>query len=216
MRYNFNYNNIIIKMEQKINLKKLEKNTAAVLFQTGLVEIVIGLICIVSALAMIFDDISYYIDILFVVPLLFIILAMRYIAGPRMGMVKLAKKRMRRTAWFMVSITVFLVIMIILTITGNGQSNGELISGRWVISGIIFFICVTIAYFLNFKRMYLYAFLLTGAFNLSEEIRENPGIISDGAYAYLIASFVLIIIGCVYLIRFLKKYPLPKNVSYDK
>ena len=58
-----------------MNLKKLEKNTAAVIFQTGIVEIGIGLVWIVSSLAMIFDDISYYIDILFVVPIIFIILA---------------------------------------------------------------------------------------------------------------------------------------------
>jgi hypothetical protein len=203
-------------MEQKINLKKLEKTTAAVIFQTGLLEIVIGLIMIVTALAMIFDDISYYIDIFLVVPIVFIILATRYIAAPRMGTVKPARKRMRRTAWFLVSVTVFLVIMVILTITGNGQSDAGLISGRWIVTGIIFFICTAIAYFLNFTRMYLYAFLLAGAFNLSEEIREHPGIISDGAYAYLMASFVLIVIGCAYLVRFLKKYPLPKNVSYDK
>ena len=199
-----------------MNLKQLEKHTAAAIFQTGLVEIAIGLIWIVSSLAMIFDNISYYIDILFVVPLIFIILAIRYIATPRMGMVKLARKRMRRNTWFMVTVTAFLVIMVILTIIGNGHSNAELINGRWIISGIIFFICTTIAYFLNFKRMYLYAFLFVGAFNLSEEIRENPGIISDGAYVYLFFSFVLIIIGCVYLIRFLKKYPLPEKVSYDK
>jgi hypothetical protein len=203
-------------MEQKMNLKQLEKNTAAVIFQTGLVEIAIGLIWTVSSLAMIFDNISYYIDILFVVPLIFIILAIRYIATPRMGMVKLARKRMRRNMWFMVTVTVFLVIMVILTITGSGHSNAGHINGRWIISGIILFICTAIAYFLSFERMYLYAFLLTGAFNLSEEIRENPGIISDGAYVYLFFSFVLIIIGCVYLIRFLKKYPLPEKVSYDK
>ena len=199
-----------------MDLKQLEKNTAAVIFQTGLVEIAIGLIWIVSSLAMIFDDIRYYIDILFVVPVIFIILAIRYIATPRMGMVKLARKRMRRNRWFMVTVTIFLVIMVILTITGNGDSNAGLINGRWIISGVIFLICTTIAYFLNFKRMYLYAFLFTGAFNLSEEIRENPGIISDGAYVYLFFSFVLIIIGCVYLISFLKKYPLPEKVSYDK
>jgi len=203
-------------MEQKMDLKQLEKNTAAVIFQTGLVEIAIGLIWIVSSLAMIFDDIRYYIDILFVVPVIFIILAIRYIVTPRMGMVKLARKRMRRNMWFIVTVTVFLVIMVILTITGSGHSNAEAVSGRWIISGIIFFICTAIAYFLNFNRMYLYAFLLTGAFILSEEIRENPGIISDGAYVYLFSSFVLIILGCVYLIRFLKKYPLPENMTYDK
>jgi hypothetical protein len=203
-------------MEQKMDLKQLEKNTAAVIFQTGLIEIAIGLSWIVSSLAMIFDDIRYYIDILFIVPVIFIILTIRYIASPRMGTVKLARKRMRRNTWFMVTVTVFLIIMVILTITGKGHTNGELINGRWIISGIIFFICTAIGYFLYFKRMYLYAFLMAGAFNLTEEIRENPGIISDGAYVYLFVSIVLIIIGCVYLIRFLKKYPLPENMTYDK
>lgn len=203
-------------MNQKIDLQQLEKNTAAVIFQTGLVEIAIGLTWIVSSLAMIFDDVRYYIDILFVVPVIFIILAIRYIASPRMGTVKLARKRMRRNMWFMVTVTVFLIILVILTITGRGHTTGESINGRWIISGIIFFICTAIGYFLYFKRMYLYAFLITGAFNFNEEIRENPGIISDGAYAYLLVSIVLIIIGCVYLIRFLRRYPRSENVTYVK
>jgi hypothetical protein len=70
---------------------------------------------------------------------------------------------------------------------------------------------------MNFDRMYIYAFLLAGAFNMSEEIRENTWFISEGGYAYLFASIVLIVTGCVYLIRFLKKYPLPKEgVFYEK
>jgi len=202
-------------MEQKINLRQLEKNTAAVFFQTGLLEITLGLILIVTSLAMIFDDISYYIDIFLIVPIIFIILTMRYITVPRMGIVKLARKRIRRNLWFVVSVTVFLVIMIILTIIGSGHTNPRLLNGRWIISGIIFFIFIAIAYFLNFKRMYLYAFLFVGGFNLSEEIRENPGIISDGAYVWLILSFILIIIGCIYLIRFLKKYPRPEKINFE-
>ena len=203
-------------MEQKINLKKLEKNTAAMLLQTGLTEIAIGMTIIVSSLAMIFDEISYYIDILFIVPILFIILTMRYIAAPRMGVVKLAKKRMKRNIWFIVTVTTFLVIMVILTITGKHRGGDEIINGKWIISGIIFFICTAIAFFLEFQRMYIYAFLLVGAFNLSEIIRENPGIISEGAYAYLLVSVVLIAIGCVYLVRFFKKNPLNENINYDK
>lgn len=199
-----------------MNIKQLEKNTAAVIFQTGIVDIGIGLVWVVSSLAMIFDDIRYYIDILFIVPIIFIILAFRYIASPRMGTVKLAKKRMKRNTWFIVTVTVFLVIMVILTFAGGGHTNGAQINGRWVVSGIIFIICTAIGYFLYFKRMYIYAFLLVGAFNLNEEIREHPGIISDGAYVYLFAAIVLIIIGCVYLIRFLKKYPVPENLTYDK
>ncbi len=199
-----------------MNLKKLEKNTAAVVLQTGIADIGIGLIWIVSSLAIILDDIRYYIDILFIVPVIFIILANRYIAKPRMGVVKFARKRIKRNTWFMVTVTVFLIIMVLLTISSNGPAQDELINGRWIVSGIIFFICIAIAYFLNFGRMYLYALLFVGAFNFSEEIRENPGINFEGVYADLFVSIMLIIIGCVYLIRFLKKYPLPENTSYDK
>ena len=64
--------------------------------------------------------------------------------------------------------------------------------------------------------MYLYAFLLAGAFNGSEVIRENPGYISEGGYAYLLASIILFVIGLIYLLKFLKKYPVPENgLTYD-
>jgi len=208
MRYN-----IIIKlqkMEQKINLKQLEKNTAATIFQTGLIEIMIGIIWTVVSLAMIFDDYSYYIDIFLIVPFVFIILARKYIIKPRMGIVNYAKKRVKRSMLMGVVITIFLVIMVGLTFFGMGSSIDEFINPRWSITGIIFFICVAIAFFLNYKRMYIYAFLLAGAFNVSEEARENPEILADGAYAYLIASVILFIIGSYYLIRFLKEYPKPE------
>ncbi len=204
-------------MEQKINLKQLEKNAVTGIFQTGIVEIGIGMVFIVSSLAMIFDNISYYLDILFIVPIVFILLAVKYIANPRMGIVKPARRRVKKIRILGIVITTFLLIMISLTIFGNTNSIAEFINPRWIISGIIFSICIAIAYFLNFDRMYIYAFLVAGAFNLSEEIRESPGIISEGGYAYLFTSLVLILIGCIYLIKFLKKYPLPdKEISYDK
>ena len=203
-------------MEQKINLEKLEKRTAAGIFQTGIIEIGIGMIFIVSSLAMIFDNIRFYIDILYVVPVVFIILSVRYIAQPRMGMVKLSKRRVRNNKRLITALTIFLIVMVMLTVFGNTSAISELINPKWIVIGIIFFICIAIAYFMSFDRMYFYAYLLSGTFYLSEVIRDNPGIISDGGYAYLFASIVLISIGLVYLVKFLKKYPLPgKDVSYD-
>ena len=204
-------------METRINLKTLEKQTTAGIFQTGIVEIGIGLIFVVSTLAMIFDDIRYYLDILFILPPVFIILATKYIANPRMGVVKFTRRRVRKRMILGIAITTFLVIMVTLTIFGNTNTIAEFINPRWIISGIVFSICIAVAYFMNFDRMYIYAFLFTGAFNLSEEIRETPGFISEGGYAYLFASIVLIVTGCIYLFRFLKKYPVPeKDVSYEK
>ena len=197
-------------MEEKINLSQLEKQSAASLFQTGLVEIEIGLILLVSALAMMFDDIRYYLDILYIVPVIFIVLAVKYVANPRLGVVNLAKKRVRKTRLMGIVITTFLVVMVTLTIIGDTNTIDQLVNPRWSITGIIFMICVAIAYFMGFDRMYFYAFVMAGTFNLSEEIREHPGILPNGGFAYLLASVILIIIGSFYLARFLKNYPLPK------
>ncbi len=107
--------------------------------------------------------------------------------------------------------------MVTFTFFGSTNTIAEYINPRWIVTGIIFFICIAVAFFMNYERMYIYAFLLAGAFNGSEEIRENPGVISDGGYAYLFASIILLIVGFVYLIKFLKKYPLPETgVTYEK
>ena len=204
-------------MSSAVKLKKLEKNTAAVIFQTGLVEIGIGLVFVVSSLAMIFDDIRYYIDILFIVPVIFLFLAVKYIAEPRMGVVKYTKSMARKRTAMISAVTIFLIAMVTLTFWGGMNTVGALLNPRWIISGIIFIICTAIGYFMSFDRMYIYAFLLAGAFNLSEEIRENSWIISEAGYAYLTASLILIVIGSIYLIKFLKKYHLPdEGVTHDR
>lgn len=200
-------------MERELNLKKLERNTAAVIFQTGIVDLGIGMIFLVLALAMFFDDIRYYIDILFIVPPIFIFLAKKYIVDPRMGYVEFSKKRVRRSRLMSISITIFLVIMVSMTFFGKGNFIGEIINPRWIITGIIFSICISIAYFLEYNRMYLYAFILSGAFNLSEILRDHREIVSKNGMAYLIASVIILCIGGYYLATFLKKYRI-ENESY--
>ncbi len=184
-------------MEQKINLKKLEKKTAAQIFQTGIVEIGIGLVFIVSSLAMIFDEFRYYIYALYILPVVFIFLGVKYIVNPRLGVAILARRRVRNNKLLMFSVTTFLLFMITLTIFGSINKIGDFINPSWIICGIIFFICIIVAYFMDFHRMYIYAFLLTGSFYLSEVMRENSWYISEGGYAYLLASIILICTGCV-------------------
>jgi hypothetical protein len=204
-------------MEERINLNQLEKKTAAGVFQTGIVDIGIGLVFIVSSLAMIFDDFRFYIYILFMIPILFLSLAIKYIINPRMGVVKLKRERVRKRRLLVITITTFLVILIALTLFGEVRTLADYSNPRWIISGIIFLICIAVAYFMNFSRMYFYAFLIAGVFNLSEKIRESPGFNFKGGYAYLFVSIVLIIIGSAYLLRFLRKNPLTEEgASYDR
>lgn len=198
-------------MEQTINLKKLERDTAAVIFKSGIVEIGIGQILLVSAFAMYFDDIRYYIDVLFIVPVLFIMLGKKYVVQPRMGVVKLSRRREKRNMRVMIVITILLVLLVLLTIFRASVVVEELIDPRGFITGLIFVICFTTAHVLEFRRMYAYAFIIAGAFYLSEVIREESSLKFDNSVSYFMAGAVLIVIGIVYLIRFLQKYPIPDD-----
>jgi len=198
-------------MEQKINLQQLEKRTAASIFQTGIVDISLGLIYVLSSMAMIFDSKRFYFYFLYFVPVVFIILTLKYVVRPRMGAVTLTRSRIKRSKAMMIALTVFLVMMLILTIFGDVKTIVELVNPEWIISGIIFLAGITIAYFLDFDRMYFYAFLMAGAFHLTEEMRKNPDLITERGYVDLAVSILLIVIGMSFLIKFLKKNPRPEN-----
>jgi uncharacterized membrane protein len=197
-----------------IKLKELEKNTWKTSYENGLIDIAIGLICIVSAVCHIFDDIRYFLMPLYLIPILFLMLTKKYITIPRMGVVKFNKRRKRKSAIFIAIMTSVLILLLILTIVLKTNYLPEGIASRIVISAIMLLICFANAFFLNFNRLYIYGIVITGAFNLNEYIRENPGFLAEGGYAYLLAAMVILITGSIYLIKFLKKYPLPIKRTY--
>lgn len=197
-----------------IKLKELEKNTWKTSYENGLIDIAIGLICIVSAVCHIFDDIRYFLMPLYLIPILFLMLTKKYITIPRMGLVKFNKRRKRKSAIFIAVMTSVLILLLILTIVLKTNYLPEGIAARIVISAIMLLICFANAFFLNFNRLYIYGIVITGAFNLNEYIRENPGFLAEGGYAYLLAAMVILITGSIYLIKFLKKYPLPIKRTY--
>lgn len=187
-----------------IKLKELEKNTWKTSYENGLIDIAIGLICIVSAVCHIFDDIRYFLMPLYLIPILFLMLTKKYITIPRMGLVKFNKRRKRKSAIFIAVMTSVLILLVILTIVLRTNYLPEGIAARIIISAIMLLICFANAFFLNFNRLYIYGIVITGAFNLNEYIRENPGFLAEGGYAYLFAAIVILITGGIYLIKFLK------------
>ncbi len=198
-------------MIEKINLKEIEKKAWTSTFEDGITDIGIGLILVVSTICQMFDDVRFYLYALFIVPALFITAAKKYITTPRIGLVKFSRERNKKRYMLFLVMTTAIVFLLILTTKGLLQ---KLPMTPLIVGSIVFIICSSIAYFLNFNRMYIYAVLFTLSFALNEITIANTGVIASGAYAWLISAIILIVIGFVYLVRFLKKYPLPvKEVS---
>jgi hypothetical protein len=195
-----------------INLKEIEKTSWTSVFQSGLVDIEIGLILIVSFALQSFstaiDNVRFYFYLLYFVPALFYIIAYKYVITPRQGLVKFSKERKKRSRLLFIIMTTSIVILLVLTTMEWIQL---IPNAGMIIGAIVFLIPTLIAYFLNFNRMYIYAVLMTASFALNEYTITKTGSIESGAYAWLITAIIILVIGTVLFVKFIKKYSLPKK-----
>ena len=141
-------------MTTMINLKEIEKKTWQLNFLDGITDITIGLVLFISTIGQMFNDIRFNLYLLFIVPVLFSVFAKKHITAPRIGLVKYSKERNRKRFLLSLVITTSLVLMLIVTITGF--INLKLPVTPILIGLIILIICSTIAFVLNFNRMYIY------------------------------------------------------------
>lgn len=195
-------------MTEAIDLKGLEKKVWTSTFEDGITDIGIGLVLLVSTICQIFNDEHFYLYLLYIVPALFIIIAKKYITAPRMGLVKFSRERNKKMYTLFLVMTISIVFLLMLTIKGLLQ---QLPMTSLIVGAIVFIIPCSIAYFLNWDRMYIYAVLFTLSFALNEMTIAKTGVIASGAYAWLISGMMITVVGIVYLLRFMKKYPLPKK-----
>ena len=194
-------------MSLKLNLKEIEKKVWQLNFQDGITDITIALVLIITTICQIFNELRFSLYLLYIVPVLFSTIAKKHITSPRIGLVKFSKNRNKKRHLLSLTITAFLFVMLIFTITG---SLNILQPATPVILGfIILTICSVIAFVLNYNRMYIYGILITFSFTLSELAIHKTGLISNGAFAWLISGVIILSVGIFYLILFLKKYPKP-------
>jgi len=148
--------------------------------------------------------------------LVFFILSKKYLIKPRIGVVKFGHKRKVRKLKTVVILSVNMVILLILFLFN--LSDNEIIvnlpySIRFLLEGLLFLtipLCF-VAYFLQFTRLYVYALFLGSGFFLADISALVVPIPLNFLFLYLFLGGIIIIIGMIYLIRFLRKYPLPKE-----
>ena len=197
-------------MTQEINLKKLEKKAWTSTFEDGLIDIVLGLVLLMISICQMLDDTSYLYP-LFGLLALFVGATKRYITNPRMGVVKFSRERTGKRYVLILVLAASISFLPRLAAIGLLQ---QLPMVAVIVGATVFIIPCSLAYLMNWGRMYFYAILFTLSFAL-EITMADTGAIASGAYAWLISEIIMIITGVVYLVRFLKKYPLPEKEVYD-
>ena len=210
-------------MSEDIDLKELEKKAWRSTFEDGIFDIYFGILHLNITVGVILDEVlptPYSLIVMFSIiglGLTFFLIGKKFISEPRLGKVKFGRARLARKVKTIAVLTVnFLVLLIIFLISVlNPQFRLQMPDYLFdLIAGLLLFtlpLCF-VAYFLQFKRLYIMALLLGLGFTLDElfalfPIQEQIGSI----LAFGMISISILIMGVVVFIRFLRKYPLSKE-----
>jgi hypothetical protein len=197
-------------MAQPIDLKELERRAFRFTFQDGLLELYLGLMLLSFASGPVLDALNLsdnatlLVGVIGMMALVMGLVALReYVILPRRGRVRFSvqrRQRQQRVAWETM-IGLYAAFGILLAV-----GTAHLPLGRWGVLAI--FGCIIVlpfwlpAYFLQIPRLYGYGALIVAAVVIGHAL-------GSGLAALIVAGGVMMVIGIVRLVRFLRDHPLP-------
>ncbi|MFX0005881.1 MAG: hypothetical protein ACFFA7_10955 [Promethearchaeota archaeon] len=208
-------------MANNIDLKEIEKKILKSAHQHGLFDLMLGFIVTGMAFGPIFREslpppYNYFTWplILIIIATIFIFITLKYVIQPRIGIVKPGPsiKSMRKKLFIVVLIQFVIQLTIfILLIIGNGP--GIQVEGITFILIIgLFFIpfFAIIAYLMKFPRLYFIGMLIWLAIFINELLYDFIDYRIRWLLSYGVMGGIILLMGSIIFIRFLKKYPKPK------
>jgi hypothetical protein len=210
------------KITENINLKEIEKKTWRSTLEDGLLDIYFGLLVLSIGMGITLDDIlpepfNAIITIIFmIIGLIFFLLGKKYITQHRLGVVKLGLKTKSRKLKTILVLIINSIILLIIYVIRVVNPDLRLIFPGYLdglITGLLFItipLCFA-AYFLQYPRLYFIALLVGISFFLSDLLSILIPQPFDALLAFVITSSAVILMGIVSLIKFIQKYPIPKE-----
>ena len=204
-------------MSQPISLKDAERKVFRTSFDDGLWDIFLGCIFLIFVLAPYLSSSlgDFWSSVVFLpfwaMVYLAIWLIRKYVVTPRIGVVKYGRTRKTKLAKFtvvMLSINILALVLGIVAALSFGSVPGQMYAFGL---GMILLVGFSIAaYLLDFNRLYIYG-LLVGLSPLIGEWLWNQGLASHHGFpiTFGISSSIMILVGFVVFVRFLRNNPLP-------
>jgi len=207
-------------MNEKIDLKKIEKQTYRFTFTDGLTDMAYGSLIFFIAIAPVLREILYpsYIIFLILPPALITILGKIFITVPRIGIVKFNQNRIKSRNKIGLLIAILLpitVLMVVLTYLGvyNIKVGGYIVP---IGAGLFALILLSlIAYILDYPHFYLYAISIGLGIPLATLLKPIFGDPMHYILSFGISGTLILIYGAITLIRFIKKYPIHKEEIFS-
>lgn len=209
-------------MSEGDELKALERKAYRSIFDDGIWDLFMGLIILSIGLSTFIGtilnlpegwDTIIPVLILNIIAFLIFYLGKKFITIPRMGFVKFGPKRkvkQLKLKIFLLFMFIVNVILVFLPLTGLIRiiQIQPLMLTLILGLGVFTFPFCVVAYYLDFTRLYYYAFLAGIGLFLTELLYPFVGSPLDTFLSFGITGVAIVVIGLYYFIRFIKKYPL--------
>jgi hypothetical protein len=140
-----------------------------------------------------------------------------FVTRPRLGEVKLSANRKKKNMTIIAFGLVVLlsnIVVFILIFTEVIQFSGNAYFMAAIFGLIPLILFTMMAYFMDYKRLYIVGSLFSLGFFL-KEILSIQNLVLLGNIIFIGLGVAIVTIGVVYLIRFLKKYPKVTVKDYE-
>lgn len=207
-------------MNEKMNLKEIEKKAYRFTFKDGIYDIAYGALLISIAIAPILREIIYlgYIVFLVLPAPLIIILGKKYITTPRIGIAKFNKNRVKTQKRIMLISSILIpltILLVILTAMGIFPGNIGTMLGGYAIpvgAGIFAIILLSVtAYLIDFPHFYIYGITIGLGIPIADILHKTIGQPLDNLITFGITGIILLIFGIFTMLKFLQQYPIPRE-----
>jgi len=205
-------------MSHTINLKELERKAFRSTFQDGLWDMYLGFLLLTMGMGPVLPALNTSVMWTLVILLMLSVLAWlafwagkKFITTPRMGLVKFGpqrKAKLKKTRAVLCLSALLGVIMFVLRAMWNVEwaARIPIPAYVWAVQAIVVFGLG--AYFLDVSRFYAYGVLYAIPVPVGFLLLQNTGLPGFMFLPFGVSGVVMVLIGAVLFIRFLRNYPL--------
>lgn len=202
-------------MKDELDLQKAERKAFTIRYQDGLWDVYFGSVLMVFAFAPFFSESlgDFWSSVVFL-PFWLVVFALitwlrkRYVK-PRMGSARYSRERNKKM--LRVNLVLFAILLagVLTTLFSTNLPKPPAFVLPFGLSLIFLVTLSVIAYFMDYRRLYIYA-ILTALAPLLGEVLWRLGLASHHGYplTFGITSAICIISGLVQFIRFLRQHPM--------
>jgi hypothetical protein len=195
-------------LNDKIDLKEIERKAWTSYFEDGLWDIFLGLMMLTMGIRSLTDNVWFTLG--FLPAILISVLGKKYITIPRIGVVKFGPARQARRQRLVIVLAILVLATFALVLLPNLGLELPTIPISPIMAIYIAVAFGVLAHYMTFGRLYVYGAMLA----ITELLWGLYGQ-SIGSVAQTVSGVAALSLGLAVFIRFIGRYPEPRGDELD-